>query len=87
MNAPATDTTCTEPSHRSSDSTFIQENQPFGRDRGELRDEFLTLLEVGFGVPFAGMERLFFSRRLNLRSRYQICGRLSLTPASLRNFN
>ena len=87
MNATATDAACTEPSHGSGDSAFVQKNQPFGWDRGKLRDEFLALLEVGFRVPLAGVERLFFSRKPNLRSRYQICGRLSLTPASLRNFN
>jgi hypothetical protein len=58
-----------------------------GRDRGKLCDEFLALLEVGFRVPLAGVERLFSAAGPNLRGRYQICGRLSLTPAWLRNFN
>jgi hypothetical protein len=32
------------------------------------------------------VERLFFRRRPSFRNKCQICGRLSLTPASALNF-
>jgi len=83
VDALAAERTRIQPCHRSSHTAFVQKNQPFRRDRTDLGDELFTPLEVGFGVAFRGVERLFFKRRPNFCTRYQTRPRLSTTPASL----
>ena len=56
MDASTPGTPRIEPSHRSSDATFVKENQSLRRDRLDARHELFASLTVGFGVPLDRME-------------------------------
>ena len=56
VDASASCTTRVEPCHRSSYATLVQENQPFRRDRLDVRRELFATLAVGLGVTLNRME-------------------------------
>ena len=74
------------PRHRSRNTAFVKEDQMFRHDRPDRGDELFAALEVGYCVALSGVERLFFSRRPSLRTRYPTRPRLNWTGASRLSF-
>src|SRR5674476_18537 len=57
-----------KPRHLRGHAAFIQENQPFRRDRTDLFGELLAVLVVGRAVAFLRVKRFFFRRSPIARS-------------------
>src|ERR1700679_1654271 len=73
------------PGHLRRDTAFVQENQPFRRDRPKPVEEDFTPLAVFFRVSLGGVERLFFSRKPNSRTTRHICVWLTAMPVVRSN--
>jgi hypothetical protein len=71
VNARSAGTARIEPGHLRGHATLVQINQAFRRRRVDFFEELRTSLLVGFGVALGGVERLFLSRKPNLRTRRQ----------------
>lgn len=76
VDAPAPWSACVDPGHLGRDAAFIQIDQVLGCDLAEPVDERFPPESVGFGVAFAGVDRLFFSRNPNRFTTRAMCARL-----------
>ncbi len=82
MDAVAAPGPCPGPGHLRRDAAFVEVNQVFRRDRGDLADELFAAFAVGFGVALGGVERLFFNRRPICLSTTAISAMLTRTPSA-----